>query len=156
MTYFLKQDFLTWGERFAVTDESARNRYFVESELFAVGKVLRLLTLGGNQIAEIKQKVWSLTPTFAISRDGKDPIALSMGQKACRAKKEGILIEGDLHAHTYRIKAQDGSNLATVAPGWFNLGQGFRIDIEGNDPELILALVLTVEAWQDKSDKHKD
>ncbi len=156
MNYYLKQNFLTWGERFAICDESARNRFFVDSELFAVGKVLRLCTLGGNQIAEIKQKAWSLTPAFRITREGKETVTLSMSKRGCRAKGQGLLLSGDLSTHIYDIKDKDGKTLCTVSKKWFTLGDAHGIEIIGDDPDLYLSMILATEAWLDRSDKKRD
>lgn len=157
MTYFLKQHFLTWGERFAICDESARNRYFVDSELFAVGKLLKLLTLGGNEIAQIKQQVWSFSPAYEITREGKGTVKLVASGKQFRAKSVGLTVEGAYEDHSYTVKDKEGAVLCTVSKKWFTLGEAYGIDIaSGADTELMLAIVLAIEARVDKRDKHRE
>jgi uncharacterized protein YxjI len=158
MSYFLKQNFLTWGERFAIYDASARNRYFVDSDMFAFGKVLYLRSLGGNDLAEIRQKVWNLNPTYLISLPEKEPIKMVYNKKqGFQCKSLGLTANGDFAQGEYVIKDKDGKILASVSKKWFTLGDAYGIEVaSGTDTALMLSIVLAVEAWKDKRDKMRD
>ena len=44
MKLYIKQKVFSWGDKFTVKDETGRDRYYVEGEIFTFGRKLMLIS----------------------------------------------------------------------------------------------------------------
>ena len=61
MKLYIKQKVFSWKDKFFVKDEFGNDRYYVEGELFSLGKKLHIYDMNGNELAFIHQKY---SPSF--------------------------------------------------------------------------------------------
>ena len=107
MRLYRKETVFSWNDRFTSQDASGRDKYYVEGEIFSLGKKLHLLNIHQEEVAFIQQKLWTLMPRFTVS---------VRGQEVAEIRKEftffiqryvidglGWEIEGDVWAHDYEI-----------------------------------------------------
>ena len=71
MRYQLKQKLLSWGDDYYIRDDQGREVYFVDGKALSFGGQLSFRDLEGNELAFIRQKVFKLSPTYEIHRDGR-------------------------------------------------------------------------------------
>src|SRR4051812_18564584 len=66
MRYLLKQKFFSFGDDYIITDESGRERFFVDGRAFSLGDKLSFKDMAGDEHAFIKQKLLAWGPTYEI------------------------------------------------------------------------------------------
>ena len=72
MKLYIKQKVCSWGDKFRIYDAYENDKYYVEGEVFTLGKKLHLYSLSGDELAYIHQKLWSFLPKYFISQNGED------------------------------------------------------------------------------------
>lgn len=150
MKLYIKQKVFSWADKFRVYDEYENDKYFVEGEVFTLGKKLHLYSLDGDELAYIHQKVWSFLPRYFINRNGEDVAEVVKEFTFLRQEYtvEGLdwTIEGDFWAHEYQINSENGV-VATISKRWFAWGDTYEIDIADNADEVMaLSVVLIIDA----------
>jgi uncharacterized protein YxjI len=169
MRYMLRPD--TAGA--FVTDEHGRDVYWVRSAAAEQVGLWSLRDLGGNELLQVAQHGTPVARTYGVYRAGQrvgtvvqDPErgmarwrsgarALITGapdrmRYRVRAGATELDVDGDPSAIEYDLN-RDGRPAATVGLRW--LGRGLQVGTtvtvaDGEDPELILALVAMIEtAW---------
>lgn len=150
MKLYIKQKVFSWADKFRVYDEYENDKYFVEGEVFTLGKKLHLYSLDGDELAYIHQKVWSFLPKYFINRNGEDVAEVVKEFTFLRQEYtvEGLdwTIEGDFWAHEYQINSENGV-VATISKRWFTWGDTYEIDIADNADEVMaLSVVLIIDA----------
>lgn len=152
----IKQKVFSFNEKFFILDENGNEKYYVEGEVFTIGKKLHLYSLKEEEIAYIHQKVLALLPHYFVSVEGKDEIEV---EKKIHITPKFVVedlnweIEGDFLAHEYDIKKGD-EIIASVSKKWFSWGDSYEIDVK-NDNNVIMALsmVLVVDADLSNQDR---
>lgn len=150
MKLYIKQKVFSWADKFRVYDEYENDKYFVEGEVFTLGKKLHLYSLDGDELAYIHQKVWSFLPRYFINRNGEDVAEVVKEFTFLRQEytAEGLdwTIEGDFWAHEYQINSENGV-VATISKRWFTWGDTYEIDIADDvDEVMALSVVLIIDA----------
>ena len=72
MKLYMKQKVFTFVDKFSIYDELGNEAYWVEGELFSIGKKLDLFDSYNNHKAHIHQKVLSFLPRYFIQVNGED------------------------------------------------------------------------------------
>ena len=67
----IKQKFFSITDSFDIYDEAMNIKYKAGAELFSFGYILKLFDLKGNEIAIIKQKLFTILPEFNIYIGGE-------------------------------------------------------------------------------------
>lgn len=150
MKLYIKQKVFSWADKFRVYDEYENDKYFVEGEVFTLGKKLHLYSLDGDELAYIHQKVWSFLPKYFINRNGEDAAEVVKEFTFLRQEYtvEGLdwTVEGDFWAHEYQINSENGV-VATISKRWFTWGDTYEIDIADDADEVMsLSVVLIIDA----------
>jgi len=152
MRFLMKQKIFTLRDKFEVFDEHEQLAYVAKGGFFSFRKKLKLIDNQEKEVAEIKQKLFAIKPTFFIT--------LADGQ-LCKIKKcffplftsrfvislpnTHIVIEGDFFAHEYRFIVAT-EEIACVSKRWFSFGDTYGVDIKyPEDVSLILSCVAVID-----------
>ncbi len=150
MKFYIKQQFLSFVDKFSIYDEHENEAYWVEGDFFTIGKKLDLFDKDNNHKAHIHQKVLSLMPRYFIEVNGKDVAEVIKHYTLFKHKYyiNGFdwEITGDFLAHEYEIY-RDDYTIATISKEWFTFGDAYAVDIvDGVDPVSVLSVVLIIDA----------
>lgn len=153
MRYVMKQKVFSFADRFAIRNERGDVVYFVEGEVFSLGKKLSFEDAAGNELMYIRQKLLAWGPTYELYR-GEEHVGT--------IKKELFTIfqctfdihvdgQGDLEAqgnfsdHEYTVSS-GGEPVAQISKEWFTLADTYGVDIaDGVDPVLLLASTVVID-----------
>lgn len=158
MKLYIKEKVFSWNEQFAVKDENGWDKYYVEGELFSLGKMLHLLNINGEEVAFIRQQLFTLMPRYSVS---------VAGHQIAEIRKEftfffqryvidglGWEIEGSVWEHQYEIR-KNGRLIARLDKEWFTWGDSYCLDIaDPADEILALAVVLTIDCVAEAQNNH--
>jgi len=149
MTLYMKQKVFSWSDRFTVKDELGSDRYYVEGEIFSWGHKLHVFNMDNQEIAFIKQEIFTLLPRFEVYVGGSLVVEVKKELTFFVPKYslEGTdwTVDGDLWAHNYEIAGPSGS-VASINKAYFTWGDSYQIDIAGGaDEVLVLATVLAID-----------
>ena len=153
-TLYLKQKVFSWRDQGTVKNAAGEDAYFVEGEVFSLGKKLHLCDMTGNEVAYIQQKVWSWRPRFFVFLQGIQAAEIVKEFTFMRPKYTingpGWHCEGDLWAHDYEIFSDGGRSIVRVHKAWFSWGDSYELEIaDARDEALALAVVLAIDAVMD-------
>lgn len=158
MKFYMKQKVFSWADKFTIYDQYENEAYWVEGEIFSIGKKLDLFDKDNNHKAHIHQKVLSFLPRYFIEMNGED-VAEVVKHFTLFKQKFSVTgydwqVDGDFLAHEYEIY-RDGYTIATISKEWFTWGDAYSIDItDGIDPVPVLSVVLIIDAMLAQSNSH--
>ena len=149
MKLYMKEKVFSWGDRFTVKDENGWDKYFVQGEVFSLGKKLHILNIHDEEVAFIQQRLLTLMPRFTVFMGGRE---------VAQIRKEFTLffqryvidglgweVEGSILAHEYEIR-KNGRTIVRISKEWLTWGDSYMLDIADPADELIaLAVVLTID-----------
>ena len=149
MKLYMKEKVFSWGDRFTVKDENGWDKYFVQGEVFSLGKKLHILNICDEEVAFIQQRLLTLMPRFTVFMGGRE---------VAQIRKEFTLffqryvidglgweVEGSILAHEYEIR-KNGRTIVRISKEWLTWGDSYVLDIADPADELIaLAVVLTID-----------
>ncbi len=149
MKLFIKQEILTFADKFAVTDENGNDIYYIKEELFSWGKKLCIYDTNENEIAYIKQKTFSLLLRYSVFVKSVEiaEIVREFNFFTPKYSIEGINweINGDFFEHDYQI-IQNSEVIATISKEWMTWGDCYELDIVNPQNELMaLSVVLAID-----------
>lgn len=150
MKLYMKQKVFSWADKFSIYDENENEAYWVEGEVFSIGKKLDLFDSNNQHKAHIHQKVLSFLPRYFIEINGED-VAEVVKQFTLFKQKFTVSgfdweIDGDFLAHEYEIYHGDFL-VAAISKEWLTWGDTYSIDItDGVDPVAIISVVLIIDA----------
>ncbi len=149
MRLYIKEKVFSWSDRFTVRDEFDHETYFVEGELFSLGKRLHLTDTQGRELACIQQKLWTFLPCYTVSMNGREvaQIRKEFTFFLQRYVIEGLgwEVEGSVWEHEYEIR-KHGRRIVSISKEWFTWGDSYMLDIaDPADALLALAVVLTID-----------
>ena len=72
MKLYMKEKLFSFHDRFTIQDENGWDKYFVEGELFSLGKRLHILDIHGQEVALIRQQLLTFLPRYALSVRGRE------------------------------------------------------------------------------------
>ena len=149
MKLYIKQKVFSWADHFSVRNEHEEDRYTVEGEVFSLGKKLHVKDMIGNEVAFIKEKVWSWLPRYEVYVRGElvGTIVKEFTFLKQRFHIEGSdwQMEGDFWGHDYKV-TQNGRTIISIRKAWFTWGDSYELEIgEGVDELKALAMVLAID-----------
>lgn len=151
---YMKQKAFSLRDRFTVRDASEQDRYYVEGEIFTIGKKLHICDMAGEEVAFIQQKVLTFLPRFFVYLNGVQIAEIvkefSFLRPRYRIEGPGWRVEGDFWAHDYEIVDAAEQPIVTVHKVWLSWGDSYELDIARREDEVqALAIVLAIDAIMD-------
>ena len=149
MKLYIKQKVFAIKDRFTVWGEDGRDRYYVEGELFTFGKKLHVYDAANNEVALIRQRLFSFLPRYLVSVNGVD-IAEIVREFTFLKPKYTIrglnwLVEGNFLQHDYTV-TENGRPVVRIRKAWMTWGDSYELDIADPSKELAaLATVITID-----------
>ncbi len=150
MKLYIKQKVFSWGDKFTVKDAAGTDRYFVEGEVFSLGKKLHVYDRNHQEVALIQQKLLTWMPRYSVVIGGTEVAQVVRKFTFFRPQYaiEGLgwEVDGDFFAHDYQVH-QSGRAIACISKEWMTWGDSYELDIADSANEVIaLAVVLTIDA----------
>ena len=153
MRYVLKQKLLSWGDDYYIRDEEGREVYLVDGKAISWGGQLSFKDMDGHELAHIKQKLFKLSPTYEIHRNGE--LAAVVKQELFSLLRHRFTVDvpgpddlearGDFLDHEYVFTRGD-REVATVSKSWLTLRDTYGVETaDGEDDVLILASAVVVD-----------
>jgi uncharacterized protein YxjI len=153
MRYLMRQRLFAFGDDFTIKDESGRDVYVVDGRAFSLGDKLAFRDVAGNELAFIRQRLLSFTPTYEISRGGQ-PFATVQKSMFTLFRAhftvdvpgpDDLEAEGDFLDHEYTF-TRHGAPVAQVSKRWFSLGDTYGVDVaDGEDDVLMLVCAVVID-----------
>lgn len=153
MRYILKQQLFSFGDDFHIKDDAERDVYVVDGKAFSIGDQLSFQDLHGNELAFIKQRVFSWGKTYEIVRDGEVAAVVKKHLFALFHHRftvdvpgpDDLEAEGNFTDHEYTFR-RGQRTVATVSKRWFSWTDTYGVEVApGEDPVLILASAVVVD-----------
>ena len=148
MKLYMKQKVFSWKDKFYVKDESGADRYYVEGEIFTLGRKLHVYDSANREIAFIRQKLFTFLPRYYIEIGGE---TIEVVKEFTFLKHRFHLVgrpwrlDGDFWAHEYAL-SDEQSDIMRLSKKWLTWGDSYELDIAGqNDEVLCLCIALTVD-----------
>jgi uncharacterized protein YxjI len=151
--YRMKQEWLSFGDDFAIEDAEGREAYFVDGRAFSFGDKLSFQDASGKELLFVAQRLLAWGPTYEITRG--DEVVATVRKELftlfrCRFTVDvpgprDLEATGDFLDHEYEFRRGDDV-VATVSKRWFSLTDTYGIDVaEGEDDVLVLASVVVID-----------
>lgn len=153
MKLFMRQKFFSWKDKFFVKDEDGKDVYYIEGEVFSLGKKLHIYDMKKNEVAFLHQKILSILPHYFIDVGGQEVAEIikefSLLRSKYRISGSDWEISGDFLSHDYRFFSK-AKEIAYVHKAWMSWGDSFEIDIsEEKNTLMVLCAVLAIDAVLD-------
>ncbi|MBQ8945126.1 MAG: LURP-one-related family protein [Clostridia bacterium] len=153
MKLYMKQKVFSWKDKSTIKDENGIDKYFVEGEIFTLGKKLHITNAEGNEVAFVRQKVLSFMPRFFVEVNGEEVAEIVKKMTFLKPKYIvnglGWEVKGEFMAHDYVVE-KDGTPVVTIHKKWMTWGDTFELDVaDGADEVCALAVVLAIDAVMD-------
>lgn len=150
MRLLIKQRVFSWGDTYDIYDEYGNVKYFVKAELISLGHQLHVYDSNRNEIGMIKQKLFSLLPTFYIEIGGREIGSIQKKFSFFRPKYEidfnGWQVEGDFLSWEYEVYS-GGNPIIHITKEILHWGDTYVIDFMNPSDELMgMMLVIAIDA----------
>lgn len=151
MRLLIKQRVFSWGDKYDVYDENGEARYFVKSDLLALGHHIHVYRKDtGEEVGAIHQRLLTLLSKFDIEIGGAEVGCVSQALTFLRPRYEvdyrGWDVEGDFFEWDYQVKQGD-SVVMTIQKELLHWGDTYVLEYRNPAFELPgLLLVLAIDA----------
>lgn len=150
MKLYIKQKVFSFGDSFTVKDEGGNDCYYVQGEVFTLGKKLHINNIYGEELLSIEQRLFRFMPQYDLVRNGNT--AATIIKEFSFFKPRYVIdgmpftVEGDFFDHTYEI-LRDNTPVAQIYKEWFTWGDSYVVDIHDSavDELIILAIAITID-----------
>lgn len=149
MKRYIKQRVFSWRDRFSVLDEQGNPCYYVEGELFSLGKRLHVWNSQGEEVLTIVQKPWRLLLTYQVSIGG-NPMGEIRKEFTILFSKYvwsalGLTADGKFLGHEYAI-SRGNRKVADISKAYMSWGDSYELEVGFPGDELAaLAMVLAID-----------
>lgn len=149
MKRYIKQRVFSWRDRFSVLDEQGNPCYYVEGELFSLGKRLHVWNSQGEEVLTIVQKPWRLLLTYQVSIGG-NPMGEIRKEFTILFSKYvwsalGLTADGKFLGHEYAI-SRGNRKVADISKAYMSWGDSYELEVGSPGDELAaLAMVLAID-----------
>lgn len=149
MKLYMKQKVFSLKDKFTIKDEDGNDKYFVEGEMWAFGKKLHVYDTKRNEVAFIREQIWSLLPTFRVFCNGEQvaDVKCKFSFLVPKYTIKGLdwEVKGKMTAHNYKI-LQGKHTIVTISKKWMTWADTYELDITKDADEIIaLATVLAID-----------
>lgn len=153
MRYVMKQKLFCWGDDFRIQNAAGEDVFFVDGRAFSIGNKLSFQDLNGNELAFIRQKVFSWGPTYEITRGDELLAVVKKHLFTFFRCKFTVDVPGpdDLEAQGSFMDMEytfdrGGQPVAEVSKRWFAWNDTYGVDIaDDEDDVLILASTVVID-----------
>ena len=154
MKLIFKQKAFSFLDSYDIFDENDQVVFTVKSRL-CIGRHLQVYDTKGKLVGDLKQKIFALMPTFAITLQG---VFAGYVKKQFSFFKPTYIIDyldwmvaGNLFEWDYTITKETGEVIATISKQLFKLTDTYTIDV-ANEEDILPAvmLVLAIDAEKDQ------
>jgi uncharacterized protein YxjI len=162
MRYTIREKFFRLGEDSTILNEAGQPVFEVDGKVLTLHDRLIVRDLAGNEVFNIQRRLFTLRPTYEISR-GADTLATLRKHffspfvdrfTVDIPGPDDLEMTGSLFEHEYTI-SRGGQVVAVVSKRWFSLTDTYGVDIApGQDDALILACVLALDLAEDRERLH--
>jgi uncharacterized protein YxjI len=134
----------------------------VDGKVLSLQDRLIVRDLAGNVVANVHRRLFSLTPTYEISRGADTLVTFRKRFFSPFLDRftldipgpDDLEMTGSLFEHEYTI-GRAGQVVAVVSKHWFSLTETYGVDsAPGQDDALILACVLALDLAEDREHLH--
>lgn len=152
MVYAIREKFWSWGGEFRITDQHDNPCYIVKGKAFSWGHQLSFQNLQGQELAFIKQKMWSFKPRYEIYTNGVK-FAQIVKEWTWFKKKftldipgpNDYTIQGSFWDHNF-VFTRGGRTVATISKNIWGWTDRYGIDIiAGEDDISILCTCIVID-----------
>jgi uncharacterized protein YxjI len=159
--YLVQEKFFRLGQDNDILTEAGQPVLRVDGKALSLNNLMIVNDLSGNEVARVSRKIIALLSTYEIALAG-GVTAEAHHQFSPLHPKWTISIPGgadlemtgNLANHDFTI-AQNGQTIATISKAWMSMSDTYGVDItEGQNDLLILCIVLSLEAEQDRDRRH--
>ncbi len=151
MRLLFKQRFFSWFDSYDIFDQEGNTVFTVKGQL-SWGHKLNICDADGYFLGTVKEKVFTLTPTFELYI-GDECVGrirrefFSIFRPRYEIDVNGWSAEGNFLEWDYVIKNADGSVAANVSKELFHWTDHYTIDVrDPNDALMALMFVLAIDA----------
>ena len=150
MRLCIKQHIFTFGSQFTVYDEHGNELYFVEGEVFTLGRKLHVYDIKTNgEVAYIEQELLTLTPCYSVYVGGEHVFDISKRFTLFFSEYDidglGLSVDGDFTGHDYSVY-RNGETIASIYKEWFTFGDCYCLDIDDeSDAVAVLCAALVID-----------
>ncbi len=154
MELHIRQRIFSWGDSYDVFDDSGEARYEVRSAFFSLGHQIHVYDKqadeGRDEVGSIRQKLFTLMPTFEIEIGGRVIGTVRKKFTLLRQNYEvdyrGWDVEGDFLGWDYRVT--DGSReVMSISKEWLTWGDTYVLRYSNPADEMPgLLLVIAIDA----------
>lgn len=154
MNLYIRQRIFSWTDSYDVYDETGEARYEVRGALFSLGHQIHVYDKrageGHGEIGCIRQKLFSLLPTFEIEIGGR---VVGTVQKKFTLFRQSYLVDyrgwdvdGDMMGWDYRVM-ENGRQIMSISKELFRLSDTYVLSFNHPADEIpALLLVLAIDA----------
>lgn len=154
----MRERLLSIGDDYWIDDESGQHAFLVDGKAMRVRETWILKDAGGNEVAEIKERMLSV----------RDKMKIHLGDRSATVTKrvlglrdhfhvdvdggDDLKVHGNIVEHEYEIE-RGGDTVAEVSKKWFRVRETYGVEVVADtDPVLILAVTVAVDAMTDGAD----
>ena len=158
MRYLIQEKLLAIGEDSIIKNEKGQPVFDVDGKALSLLNTIVVRDMEKNKVANIKQKLPSITPTYEITIEGQEPAKVTKHLISPFADRftvdipglEDLQIKGSTSEHEYTVTMKD-QVIATISKSWFKELESYGVDITpGQDDVLVLACVLVLDLIGDR------
>lgn len=151
--YRMTEKLFSVGDDYWIENEKGKKAFYVDGKALRLQDTLILKDRDGNEVYEIKERLFKLRDTMDIKRDGNTVATVKKAfMTFIREKWEVELadgpdmeIQGDIFDYDYSIEA-NGQRVARISKSFFSLSDSYGIEIApGQDDALILAIAAAID-----------
>jgi len=145
----IRQRILSMRDRFDITDEHGREKYYAEGALLSWGKRCTIWNAQKTEVARIEEKVFAFMPTFFIYVGNKEVATIkkefSFFTPRYHIDFGNIKVMGDPWRLNYTLES-GGRTIGSINKKFFTMADTYEVDILDETLEpLILSLVLSID-----------
>ncbi|MBQ3182053.1 MAG: LURP-one-related family protein [Clostridia bacterium] len=150
MKLLFKQRMFSWFDSYDIYDEAGSTVFTVKGQL-AWGHCFKIFDAAGNEVGEVRQRIFTFMPKFEIYRGDSYLGCISKEFTFFKPRYNidfnGWSVEGSFMEWDYSVYSAVGSEVAVVSKEIWNWTDTYSIDVNDPDDALnALMLVLAIDA----------
>ena len=155
MKLYIKEKVFSWKDKFWVKDENGNDKYLVEGEMISFGKKLHVYDVDGNEVAFIREHMWSVLPAYRVFCNNQQVAEIKKKFTMLLPKYtiEGLNweVKGKVNVHRYEI-IQGERTIVSINKKWMTWADTYELDIANGEDEIIaLAVVLAIDCEMERT-----
>lgn len=147
LRYAMKDKGFSVTDGFVFTDETDRQLYRADGKNWTLSREYVLKDVDGTELIHLKQKLFSLSPTYTVSRNNQHYATI---KRSCKRfvidiqDQLPIVVEQSIAGIHFSFKREDRL-IASVTRKLISLMENSVVEIEtGEDTEMILASMVAI------------